>query len=177
MERSFDGGLYSLSGSKLNFTGLVGRPTQGVFQVSGWSELNINVFYGALTGRIGSDQHPGEWRVFGLGYDDYRDGAVKTDNRPAAMRTADTGSIAIGTYGGHYLQVVGTPAGPLDVLAWGAAQAGRWGALTQRAGVLAVEAGWLAHSAGRIPRRRYAEASTPEHGIPVFDRAGLAHAG
>src|SRR5437588_567160 len=34
---------------------------------------------------------------------------------------------------------------------------------------LAVEAGLLARSAGRIPRRRYAEASTPEEGLPVFD--------
>jgi thiazole synthase len=34
---------------------------------------------------------------------------------------------------------------------------------------LAVQAGALAHGAGRIPRRRYAEASTPEHGMPVFD--------
>ncbi len=142
VERSFDGGLYSLSGSTLNLTGLVGRATQGVFQVNGWPELDINVFYGALTGQISSDRHPGEWRVFGLGYDDYRDGAVKTDNRPTTMRTADTGSIVIGTYGGHYLQVVATPAGPLDLLAWGAAQTGGWGALTQRAGALAVEAGW-----------------------------------
>jgi thiazole synthase len=38
-----------------------------------------------------------------------------------------------------------------------------------RAVKLAVEAGALAHSAGRIPRRRYAEASTPEQGLPVFD--------
>jgi thiazole synthase len=30
----------------------------------------------------------------------------------------------------------------------------------------AVEAGHLAHGAGRIPRRRYAEASTPEQGVP-----------
>jgi thiazole synthase len=29
-----------------------------------------------------------------------------------------------------------------------------------------VEAGFLAHGAGRIPRRRYAEASTPEYGVP-----------
>jgi thiazole synthase len=35
-----------------------------------------------------------------------------------------------------------------------------------------VRAGRLARQAGRIPRRRYAEASTPEHGIPVFDDAG-----
>jgi thiazole synthase len=34
---------------------------------------------------------------------------------------------------------------------------------------LGVEAGWLARQAGRIPRRRYAEASTPDEGLPVFD--------
>ncbi len=34
---------------------------------------------------------------------------------------------------------------------------------------LAVEAGLLARGAGRIPRRRYAEASTPEEGVPVFE--------
>jgi thiazole synthase len=36
---------------------------------------------------------------------------------------------------------------------------------------LAVEAGWLARGAGRIPRRRYAEGSTPDEGLPVFDNA------
>jgi thiazole synthase len=34
---------------------------------------------------------------------------------------------------------------------------------------MAVEAGVLAAGAGRIPRRLYAEASTPEAGLPVFD--------
>lgn len=34
---------------------------------------------------------------------------------------------------------------------------------------LAVEAGHLARHAGRIPRRRYAEASTPETGVPFSD--------
>jgi thiazole synthase len=33
---------------------------------------------------------------------------------------------------------------------------------------LAVRAGALARGAGRIPRRRYAEASTPEAGAPIF---------
>jgi len=33
---------------------------------------------------------------------------------------------------------------------------------------LAVQSGVLARGAGRIPRRRYAEASTPEEGLPVF---------
>jgi thiazole synthase len=38
---------------------------------------------------------------------------------------------------------------------------------------LGVESGLLARGAGRIPRRRYAEASTPDEGLPVFDRADL----
>jgi thiazole synthase len=38
-----------------------------------------------------------------------------------------------------------------------------------RAVRLAVQAGVLARGAGRIPRRRYANASTPEAGVPVFD--------
>jgi thiazole synthase len=37
---------------------------------------------------------------------------------------------------------------------------------------LAVEAGALAAAAGRIPRRRYAEASTSEEGLPVFNAPG-----
>jgi thiazole synthase len=39
-----------------------------------------------------------------------------------------------------------------------------------RAIALAIESGALARGAGRIPRRRYAEASTPEGGMPVFER-------
>jgi thiazole synthase len=35
-----------------------------------------------------------------------------------------------------------------------------------RAMRLAVESGWLARHAGRIPRRLYAEASTPTEGVP-----------
>jgi thiazole synthase len=35
----------------------------------------------------------------------------------------------------------------------------------------AVEAGWLARGAGRIPRRTYATASTPEQGLPEFGSA------
>jgi thiazole synthase len=34
---------------------------------------------------------------------------------------------------------------------------------------LAVQSGVLARGAGRIPRRLYAEGSTPEEGLPVFD--------
>jgi hypothetical protein len=141
--RSVDGALYTVQLTKgINLTALAARPTQGVFQVDGWRELDINIFYGALTGQLGGAAHPAEWRAFALGYDDDRDGVVKTDNRPAAVRTADRGAIVMGTYGGHYLQLLPTAAGPIDVLAWGAVQTGRWGALMQRGGAFAIEAGW-----------------------------------
>src|SRR6266849_2591086 len=82
--RSFDGIHYSLNKSDLNVTFLGARPTRGVYQVDGWGELNVNVFYGALTGQLGGEKNNGEWRVFGLGYQDYRDNVIKTDNRPLA---------------------------------------------------------------------------------------------
>jgi hypothetical protein len=139
--RSFDGVQYSRDGSRLNFTFFGGRPTRGVFQVDGWGELKANVFYGAVTGQVGK-KNAGEWRLFGLGYSDYRDNVVKTDNRPLAVRTADTEHINIGTYGGHYLQTVESAAGTVDFLAWGALQNGSWGRLAQRSGAFALEAGW-----------------------------------
>src|SRR5690242_12995460 len=39
---------------------------------------------------------------------------------------------------------------------------------------LGVQAGRRARGAGRIPRRRYAQASTPEEGLPAFDVQGLS---
>jgi hypothetical protein len=140
--RSIDGVQYGRNGAMLNFTFVGGRPTQGVFQMNGWGELPVNIFYGALTGQSGGEHNAGEWRVFGLGYDDYRDNVVKTDNRALDARRADTDSVAIATCGGHYLRVVDTQAGPVDVLVWGALQTGSWGTLAQRAGAGAAEAGW-----------------------------------
>ena len=148
--RSFDGAQYSLNGSKLNLTLFGGRPTRGVFQVDGWGELNVNVFYGALTGQTGGKNSAGEWRVFGLGYSDYRDGVLKTDNRPSVVRRVDTGHINIGTYGGHYLHTVSTKPGAFDILFWGAIQNGSWGRLAHQAGALAVEAGFQPNVARRL---------------------------
>lgn len=141
VQRSLDGAQYVLNMSKLNVTAVAARPTEGVFQVSGWDELKINVFYGALTGQHGKYAAT-DWRVFALGYSDYRSGVVKTDNRAAAVRNADADSIDIGTYGGHILQIVPTATGPVDLLFWGAVQNGSWGTQTHRAGAFAAEAGW-----------------------------------
>jgi hypothetical protein len=141
--RSFDGAQFARSfGSRMNLTLFGGRPTQGVFQVDGWGEVNVNVFYGALTGETGGQGHSGEWRVFGLGYQDLRDDVLKTDNRPTPIRTADTGHINIGTFGGHYIHTIDTGAGRFDALGWLAMQTGSWGNLDHRAGAFAVEGGW-----------------------------------
>jgi hypothetical protein len=140
--RSFDGVQYALNRSKLNFTLLAARPTRGVFQVDGWGELNANVFYGAFTGQLPGKDASGEWRIFGLAYSDSRDGLVKTDNRPLAVRNADRDHINIGTYGGHFLQAIGSSLGTVDLLFWGALQTGSWGKLAQRSAAFAAEAGW-----------------------------------
>jgi hypothetical protein len=140
--RSLDGAQYVANGARLNLTAVAARPTQGVFQVNGWKELKINVFYGALTGQGGTEKSPSLWRVFAMDYDDYRKTDVKTDNRPAAVRAADLESINIGTFGGNYLKVIGTGSGQFDLLGWVALQAGSWGALSHRAGAFAAEAGW-----------------------------------
>ncbi len=143
--RSLDGGQYVFNTPKLNVTAVAARPTEGVFQVNGWNELHINVFYGALTGQGGSEKNPSLWRVFALGYNDYRaygSGLVKTDNRSAAAKAADTENINIGTYGGNFLQVAATEAGPIDLMFWGVLQAGSWGTLSHRAGAMAAEVGW-----------------------------------
>src|SRR5206468_1449763 len=84
VQRSVDGAQYAIDRPGLNVTLLAARPTRGVFQADGWGELNINVFYGAVTRQFGSGANAGEWRLFGLAYHDSRDGVVKTDNRPLA---------------------------------------------------------------------------------------------
>jgi alginate export protein len=140
--RSLDGALYALDRGSWNLTALAVRPTRGVFDLDGWGDLDVNVFYGAATRRFGSTSHAGEWRAFGIGYDDYRDDVLKVDNRTAAARRADTSSIRLATVGGHMLQTHRTAAGDVDLLLWGAIQTGTWGALSHRANAFALEAGW-----------------------------------
>jgi hypothetical protein len=148
--RSFDGAQYALNKRKLNLTLFGGRPTRGVFQVDGWGELDINTYYGALTGQLAAGKGAGEWRVFGLGYSDYRDGVLKTDNRVTAVRRADTEHINIGTFGGHYIHSAPTSAGDFDFLLWGAAQTGSWGRLSHRAYAGAAEMGFQPNIVPRL---------------------------
>ncbi len=140
--RSFDGAHFVYNKPKINYTLIGAFPTRGVLQVDGWGWMKTGFIYASATGQVQSGKNnTGEWRLFGIYYDDWRQ-VVKGDNRTAAARAADLGSIRIGTYGGHYVHLTQTSVGAFDVLGIGAVQFGSWGALDHRAGMVNVEAGY-----------------------------------
>jgi len=143
VQRSYDGAQFSYNFDKKNLTLFGARTTRGVYQIDGMGELDVDVYYGALTLPTSTEHSAGELRLFGLGYIDHRTGVLKTDNRSPDDRRADHGEIQIATYGGDYLHVFNTDAsGKFDFLVWGAVQTGSWGRLTQRAGAFVGEFGW-----------------------------------
>jgi hypothetical protein len=149
VQRSFDGAQLGFNAGNSNLTFFGARPTEGVYQIQGMDELNVNVFYGAFTAPITTKKNAAELRIFAIGYMDDRAGVLKTDNRPLAARTADANQIRIGTYGADYVHVVHTDrSGQFDFLVWGAFQNGGWGVQTQHAGAFVGEAGW------QLPVRR-----------------------
>ncbi len=141
VQRTFDGVQLSLDSGQNNLTFFGARPTQGVFQVRGIDELDVDTYYGAYTRSVKTAESAGELRVFALGYIDHRTTVLKTDNRPAAVRAADVNKIEIATWGGDYVHVFNTTnTGNFDFLVWGVAQTGSWGNLSQRAGAFVGEA-------------------------------------
>jgi hypothetical protein len=139
-QRSFDGADAHLGGSHWDLTAMAGRVDQGVFNMNGNPELNVDLQYLAFT-RNEFKQHL-IWRVFGVGYHDGRTGLTKTDNRALAVRAADHHNIRLGTYGGDVLTTLPVKQGQLDFLAWGAYQNGNWGLQDDSAGAAAVEGGF-----------------------------------
>jgi len=130
--RSFDGADYRFDSGR-NHVALVGAmPTRGAFQVDGWGRMNIAFGHGSYTRQTGAGDNAGELRLVAINYHDWR-GVLKTDSRALAARRADAGAIRLFTYGGHYIHTVPSGAGAWDVMLWGMAQAGEWGALTHRA--------------------------------------------
>ncbi len=145
VQRTFDGAQFQWTSGRHNVTAFGGRPTEGVFQVEGMKEIDVQAYYGAYNASVKTSNGAGSLRVFGIGYIDTRSTALKTDNRPAAARTADQNDIRLGTWGADYVHVFHTKdAGTWDVVGWGAVQTGSWGTLTQRAGAFVGEAGWQA---------------------------------
>jgi len=143
VQRSFDGVQFAVNSGQNNLTFFGARPTQGVFQVKGMDELDVDVYSGAYTRSISSSRNVGELRLFAVGYVDHRTLVLKTDNRPAAVRSADVDKIEIGTYGLDYVHVYDAErAGKFDLVLWGALQNGSWGSQTQHAAAFVTEAGW-----------------------------------
>jgi hypothetical protein len=143
VQRTFDGAQFAWTSGTHNVTALAARPTEGIFQVDGMGELNVQIYYGAYNRSISSRQGAGSFRAFAVGYVDSRSGALKTDNRSTAARTADRSDIRVETWGADYVHVFRTAsAGAFDLLGWGAIQTGNWGTLTHRAGAVVGEGGW-----------------------------------
>lgn len=140
--RSLDGVEYGWSGNGLTVSLLGALPGVGVFNLDGWDHVTeMPIAYAAVTGAVPWTRAESEWRVFAVGMRDAR-GLVKPDNRTLAVRTADRRAIEVLSVGGHLMQLVPTPSGPLDFAAWGAAQLGHWGMQPHRAWAADLEAGW-----------------------------------
>lgn len=139
-QRSFDGLDAHMNFAGFNLTAMASRADQGVFNMNGNPELNVDLQYLALT-RSQFKQRV-LWRAFGLGYHDGRTGLTKTDNRALAVRAADHRNIRLATYGGDLLAAIPSGPGQFDFLFWGALQNGSWGALGQSANAVAVEGGY-----------------------------------
>jgi len=139
--RGFDGVQYVRDTRDWNFTLLGARVTEGAFQLNANKEMNVDFYYGAFTKQLAAKAAQSELRAFVLHYHDGR-GALKTDNRPLAFRTADGDNVRLTTVGGHYLSAVKARSGTADFLLWGAEQFGSWGVLDHRAGAIAAEAGY-----------------------------------
>lgn len=138
--RSLDGVHFSRSTPGMNLTFVGARPTEGVFQLRGMKELNVDLLYGALTKTLkGVGQSEG--RIFAIYYRDHRD-SLKTDNRSLALRSVDHGTIGLTTVGGNFASVFGVGGAQVDLVFWGALQTGTWGTLAHRANAAALEAGY-----------------------------------
>ena len=140
--RSFDGLTAAFTRGPFNTTLFAAHPTQGGFDLAGMKEIDeIDLVYGAFNLTRPSFAKNGDGRAFYIYYADDRD-LLKSDNRPAPVRTADHQEISIHSFGGHWIQVIPLGAGPLDLLAWGVAQTGEWGTLDHGAGAFDFEVGW-----------------------------------
>ncbi len=146
-QRSFDGIDAHYNAGTWDLTGMAARADQGVFNMNGNPELNVDVQFLALT-HSEWKQHV-LWRAFAAGYHDGRTGLTKTDNRALAVRSTDHQNIRIGTYGGDLLAAIPAGPGQLDFLFWGALQNGSWGRLSHSANAVALEGGY---QMGRKPQ-------------------------
>lgn len=140
--RSFDGLVLTYAAAPFQVTAMGSRPTQGGFDLAGMKPLDdVELAYGSLNLTKPGFAPLGDGRLFYVYYGDDR-GLLKADNRPADVRGADRDEITIHTGGAHWIHAIPTAAGVLDLLGWGAYQAGDWGTQDHRGWAYAAEAGW-----------------------------------
>ena len=139
-QRSFDGLDGHYGTGSWDLTAMAARADQGVFNMNGNPELNVDLQYLALT-HSQFKKHV-LWRAFALGYHDGRTGITKTDNCLLAVRKADHENIRIGTYGSNIIASIPAGNGQFDLLAWGVLQNGQWGSLDQNSRAGALEGGY-----------------------------------
>jgi len=148
-QRSFDGVDAHYGKHSWDLTAMAARATQGVFNMNANPELNVDVQYLAFSKYELKDHFL--WRVFAIDYHDGRIGITKTDNRPLAVRKADTKNIRVGTYGADFLTTLPAGPGAFDIVFWGVLQNGQWGVLSQHSGAFATEAGYRLTSVATRP--------------------------
>ncbi len=148
-QRSFDGLDAHWNAAGWNITAMAARADQGVFNMNGNPELNVDLQYLAVT-RSQFKQHL-LWRGFAAAYHDGRTGLTKTDNRALAVRESDHQNIRIGTYGADLLSAIPAGPGQFDFLFWGALQNGSWGELGHDADAAAVEGGYQLNHVATTP--------------------------
>lgn len=148
-QRSFDGLDGQYSTGPWTATAMVARSDQGVFNMNGNPELNVDLQYVAVA-RSAAGGHV-LMRAFGMDYHDGRTGIAKTDNRALAVRQADHRNIRLGTYGGDLLAAIPAGPGSFDLVFWGALQNGNWGTQSDSAGAAAVEGGYRLSSVKSSP--------------------------
>lgn len=167
--RSFDGiNLSARVGKTANFTGVLARPTEGVFKLESNDNIDATQFlYSAYSKPFSG----GEDRIFGLIYEDGREAtggkSVKTDNRPLPIRQADNDSLRTYTLGANAIKVLDAGGGKVDLLAWGALQGGDWGNLDHSANAFAIEAGYQPKNVALKPWLRVGYYSASGDGDPL----------
>jgi hypothetical protein len=138
-QRGFDGLRFDVDQPAWHGSVFAARPTQGGFEPAAGRTIDrIDLFAGSVTVKPGPRLKRTEVQVFGYGYVDDRELAARPDNtgRPAARV-----DVSIATIGASLVGAWPTPAGELDVLAWGAWQTGSWYEQSHRGSSLALEVG------------------------------------
>lgn len=138
-QRSFDGAQMKLDNQVLNWTTMVGHPTQGGFEEKAGETIDtIGVLATSLTLKPRGWLENAVPRISYLRYEDQRNVSQRVDNVAASAPKVD---IAINTYTAELPLSYAAGAGEADLLGWVAIQEGDWYELDHRAFALALEGG------------------------------------